>query len=56
MDDALYICEKAFRVYENPDTISRADAFEMFDKKETYTGNEVRAILKSLPPVKESLE
>lgn len=55
VDDALYICEKALRVYTNPDTVSRADAFEMFDKKETYTGDEVRAMLSNLPPVKEVL-
>lgn len=54
--DTLLLCEKALRVYENPDTISRGDAIEMFDRTKYYTGDEVRVMLKNMQSVKESLE
>ena len=56
VQDTLLLCEKALRVYTNPDTISRGDAIEMFDRTKDYTGDEVRVMLKNLQPVKESLE
>ena len=56
VQDTLYICEKALRVYTNPDTISRGDAIEMFDRTKDYTGDEVRVMLKNMQSVKESLE
>lgn len=54
--EALSMAEKALRVYENPDTISRGDAIEMFDRTKDYTGDEVRVMLKNMQSVKESLE